>query len=194
MSDDELTSRVIGVIAATQHIARETITPEKTFQELGIDSLDGINILFAVENEFNISIPDDAATRISNFSGDLTEGLMRAGELELFRRQPAHEVVDGPAGLSETAQRVFDIDRPKVAAGVPVELEVRVAARGNLLDAHQHAFALGRFQVGRDLPKRPFLGRRPPVLPIGGRKQHLLQPPLARQEVGDGLSHARTVM
>ncbi len=76
MSDDELTSRVIGVIAATQHIPKETITPEKTFQELGIDSLDGINILFAVENEFNISIPDDAAKAIRSVA-EMIEGIAK---------------------------------------------------------------------------------------------------------------------
>jgi acyl carrier protein len=76
MSDDELTSRVIRVIAATQHIDRETITPDKTFQELGIDSLDGINILFAVENEFNISIPDDAAKAIRSV-GEMIEGISK---------------------------------------------------------------------------------------------------------------------
>lgn len=58
---DELERRVIGVIAATQHLPAESINIDSTFEELKIDSLDGINILFAVENEFNISIPDDAA-------------------------------------------------------------------------------------------------------------------------------------
>ena len=61
---DDLSTRVISVIAATQHIPVEKITPESTFQELGIDSLDGINILFALENEFNINIPDDQAQNI----------------------------------------------------------------------------------------------------------------------------------
>jgi acyl carrier protein len=55
---------VIAVIAATQKISAEKICPESTFQELGIDSLDGINILFALENEFEINIPDDAARSI----------------------------------------------------------------------------------------------------------------------------------
>ena len=58
---DDLEKRVIAVIAATQHIPVESITIDSTFEELKIDSLDGINILFAVENEFSISIPDDAA-------------------------------------------------------------------------------------------------------------------------------------
>jgi acyl carrier protein len=58
---DELTDRVIAVMAATQHLPVETITLESTFAELNIDSLDGINILFALENEFNIDIPDQGA-------------------------------------------------------------------------------------------------------------------------------------
>ncbi len=61
---DELTRRVMDVIARTQHLPPEKIAPESTFQELGVDSLDGINILFALESEFDVSIPDDAAQQI----------------------------------------------------------------------------------------------------------------------------------
>lgn len=61
---DDLTQRVIGCIAEAQHLDRERISPDSTFEELGVDSLDGINILFALENEFDISIPDDAARGI----------------------------------------------------------------------------------------------------------------------------------
>jgi acyl carrier protein len=58
---DEILRRVIQVIADTQRIPVDSISPESTFEELKIDSLDGINILFAIENEFNINVPDDAA-------------------------------------------------------------------------------------------------------------------------------------
>ena len=61
---DELISRVTGVIAKTQKIPLETVTIDKSFEELKIDSLDGINILFALEGEFDIDIPDDAARNI----------------------------------------------------------------------------------------------------------------------------------
>ena len=61
---EDLTKRVIAVMAATQHIPEEKITIDSAFQELGIDSLDGINILFALESEFDINIPDDAAKEI----------------------------------------------------------------------------------------------------------------------------------
>lgn len=55
----ELIQRVISVIATTQKLPPEKVTIDSTFEELGIDSLDGVNILFALENEFNINIPDD---------------------------------------------------------------------------------------------------------------------------------------
>jgi len=60
----ELIARVTGVIAKTQHIPPESITIDSTFEELKIDSLDGINILFALESEFDVDIPDDAARQI----------------------------------------------------------------------------------------------------------------------------------
>jgi acyl carrier protein len=61
---DELARKVISVIAKTQRMPSERISLDSTFAELGIDSLDGINILFALENEFDINIPDEAARNV----------------------------------------------------------------------------------------------------------------------------------
>jgi acyl carrier protein len=76
MSHTELTERVRGIIAAAQHLPPEKVTADSTFEELGIDSLDGINILFAVENEFNINIPDDAAQNIRSVR-DVVDGIAK---------------------------------------------------------------------------------------------------------------------
>jgi acyl carrier protein len=76
MSHEELTARVRAVIAATQHLPPEKITPDSTFVELGIDSLDGINILFAVESEFNVNIPDDAAQNLRSVR-DVIDGIAK---------------------------------------------------------------------------------------------------------------------
>lgn len=73
---EDLTQRVIRVIAATQHLPLEKITPESSFAELGIDSLDGINILFALENEFDVSIPDDAAKTAAGIP-QMVEGIRK---------------------------------------------------------------------------------------------------------------------
>ena len=56
---DELIQRVLKVIAASKRIPLQTVTIESDFQQLGIDSMDAVEILFALENEFDISIPDD---------------------------------------------------------------------------------------------------------------------------------------
>ena len=61
---EELVQRVTGLIAKTQHLPPESVTIDSTFEELKIDSLDGINILFALESEFDLDIPDEAAKKI----------------------------------------------------------------------------------------------------------------------------------
>jgi acyl carrier protein len=63
MSQD-LGQKIIQIVADTQRIPAENITLDSTFQELGIDSLDGVNIVFALENEFDINIPDDDVKEI----------------------------------------------------------------------------------------------------------------------------------
>jgi len=65
MSED-LKARVIKVIAKTQRIPPETVTIDSTFEELKIDSLDGINLIFALESEFNVDIPDEDARAIKS--------------------------------------------------------------------------------------------------------------------------------
>lgn len=73
MSDDIL-QRVIRVIAETQRIPEDGISPDATFEDLKIDSLDGIQIAFAIENEFNINVPDDAIKTIRGVR-DLAQGV-----------------------------------------------------------------------------------------------------------------------
>ena len=73
---ETIQARVLRVIATTQRIPLEKVKPDSTFEELGIDSLDGINILFAVESEFNINIPDDAAQNIRSVR-DVVDGIAK---------------------------------------------------------------------------------------------------------------------
>jgi acyl carrier protein len=54
---DEIAKRIMSIIALTQDIPLQDVTEHSTFQELGIDSLDGFNILFALEDDFHIVIP-----------------------------------------------------------------------------------------------------------------------------------------
>jgi acyl carrier protein len=57
----EVAEKVIEIIAREQHLEPDAIKLDSSFEELGIDSLDGVNILFALEEEFKIDIPDSVA-------------------------------------------------------------------------------------------------------------------------------------
>jgi len=61
---DELIQRVLKVIATSKRIPLENVTIDSDFQALGIDSMDAVEILFALENEFDITIPDDDARAV----------------------------------------------------------------------------------------------------------------------------------
>jgi len=54
------------IIAKQKRIPTDQVTIDSTFQELGLDSLDAVNILFEVEGEFNISISDEQARQIKS--------------------------------------------------------------------------------------------------------------------------------
>jgi acyl carrier protein len=75
-SPDELTQRVLRIIAETQRKDVSLVTIESSFEELGIDSMDGVNIVFALENEFNISVPDEEVKTIRSVR-DMVEGVRR---------------------------------------------------------------------------------------------------------------------
>ena len=67
--DDELTSKVVAIVASVKQVNPATIRLDATFDELGIDSLDRINILFELEGEFDIDIPDEEARSIQTVGG-----------------------------------------------------------------------------------------------------------------------------
>jgi acyl carrier protein len=61
---DEIGERVMAAIAGVKNLARDQVTETSTFADLNIDSLDAINIAFAIEEEFRISLPDDDVRQI----------------------------------------------------------------------------------------------------------------------------------
>lgn len=59
MADETVAERVIRVFADFKKVPPEDIKLETTFEELGFDSLDGLNLIFELEEEFDIVVPDD---------------------------------------------------------------------------------------------------------------------------------------
>ena len=65
---------VATIIAETCDIPRENITPEShAMNDLGIDSLDFLDIVFAIDKEFGIKVPVEAWTQEVN-AGDAPAG------------------------------------------------------------------------------------------------------------------------
>jgi acyl carrier protein len=71
-----VTEEVLSVIAENRRIPRETITLDSRFEELGMDSMDAVNILFALEDKFDITIPDEAAKQIRSIR-EMIDGVQR---------------------------------------------------------------------------------------------------------------------
>ena len=58
--------RVIDIVASQLGVSKEQITPETSFiKDLGADSLDTVELVMALEEAFDIEIPDEAAEGIA---------------------------------------------------------------------------------------------------------------------------------
>ncbi len=71
---DNLEQRVIDILAKRKHIDPAGITAATTFEQLGIDSLDAAELLFTLEDDFGIVIPDEAAQSMRSV-GQVVEAL-----------------------------------------------------------------------------------------------------------------------
>lgn len=57
----EVLDKVIGAIAKQKEIPPESITLSSKFEDLNVDSLDATEILFELEDDLDIDIPNDEA-------------------------------------------------------------------------------------------------------------------------------------
>ncbi|HPD66130.1 MAG TPA: acyl carrier protein [Bacteroidia bacterium] len=62
----DIESKVKAIIVEKLGVDESEVTPEASFtNDLGADSLDTVELIMELEKEFNISIPDDQAEKIS---------------------------------------------------------------------------------------------------------------------------------
>lgn len=66
--------RVIRVFSEFKKVPPEEIKLDTTFEELGFDSLDGLNLIFELEEEFNVSVPDDKVQSMKSVR-EVVEGM-----------------------------------------------------------------------------------------------------------------------
>ena len=64
------------IIARIVHVDKSALTREGTFKDLKADSLDIVQAMVAVEETFDIEIPDEEAQKFQNF-GDFVDYVER---------------------------------------------------------------------------------------------------------------------
>lgn len=66
MSQSEIFEKVKKIVADQLSVEADTVTPQSNFaNDLGADSLDTVELVMALEEEFDIEIPDEAAEKIT---------------------------------------------------------------------------------------------------------------------------------
>ena len=66
MEKDELLNKIKTIVADKLSIGEEQITDEASFiDDLGADSLDTVELVMALEDEFDLDIPDEEAEKLT---------------------------------------------------------------------------------------------------------------------------------
>ncbi|HEX2122231.1 MAG TPA: phosphopantetheine-binding protein [Thermoanaerobaculia bacterium] len=72
MTRAEIEQKLISIVQQEKNVPDDLLEAETPLAEAGIDSLDSLTILFAIEEQFGISIPDDRARAMKTF-GDMVD-------------------------------------------------------------------------------------------------------------------------
>ncbi len=73
MSSEEILEKVKGIIVEQLGVAENAVTLEASFiDDLGADSLDIVELVMAIEEEFDIEIPDADAEKVATV-GDVVD-------------------------------------------------------------------------------------------------------------------------
>jgi acyl carrier protein len=76
VSANGLADRVVATLASVKHIPPETISLEARLEDLKVDSLDRITLLFELEKAFDIAIPDEQLAEVRTVA-DMVAGVER---------------------------------------------------------------------------------------------------------------------
>lgn len=70
---DDIIEKVLTSIAKIKGITPEKISLDSTFEELKMDSLDGLDLFFELEETFDLTIPDERARSLRTVRGIVEE-------------------------------------------------------------------------------------------------------------------------
>ncbi len=70
----DIANKVIEKFAEYKEVPAADISTETTIAELGMDSLDAMNLIFELEEEFDLSIPDEDVFEMKTV-GEIVKGV-----------------------------------------------------------------------------------------------------------------------
>jgi acyl carrier protein len=85
MISDATARQVIHAIARVKKVDPASITPDTTLEDLNMDSLDGLNLFYELEEALDMDIPDEAARSMRTVH-QIVEGL----KLIMSEKEAAH--------------------------------------------------------------------------------------------------------
>lgn len=84
MTDEQIRERVIAIVCDHLAVNKDQVTDKTSFiEDIGADSLDIVELVMELEEEFDISIPDEQAEKIKTV-GEAVEHIKQA-----IRNKPA---------------------------------------------------------------------------------------------------------
>ncbi len=86
--NDSTQQQVFEIIAKQAKIDLATVKPESTLKDLGVESLDAIELIFDIEEHFNINFPEQQG---ANFDSDTVQSLVDAVQKALDDKAAAGE-------------------------------------------------------------------------------------------------------
>ncbi|HEB95843.1 MAG TPA: histidine kinase [Sedimenticola thiotaurini] len=72
--DEKVYNAIVKAIATQKHIDGASIERESTLEQLGISSLDAITIVYEIEEQFDVEVPNDALENLKTVQ-DIVDGI-----------------------------------------------------------------------------------------------------------------------
>jgi acyl carrier protein len=86
--DDPRAGRILDLIAKETFVDRDKLVPDATMEELGIASLDVVQTMFAIEEEYDIEIPiarDSGGLEFATVKSLIDHVLLTLDKVEVLR-------------------------------------------------------------------------------------------------------------
>ena len=77
MNDEEIAGKIFDIFAKEARLDRAKLTLDTAIQDLRIESLDMVQILFGIETEFNVYVPQGDDKFKLNTMRDVVDGVKR---------------------------------------------------------------------------------------------------------------------